>query len=852
MRKSLRFFLCFFVPGLFFHSSLFSQQPGQIKGNPALKAAVKPIAPLEKDARLSPDLKKTYDNAQPTASRAFARTKPGPNDVINKDVQITGNRVIINVTLKESDKTAAKAGLARLGFKETGTYGRMISGSIPINALPELASIKTIRYAAPAYRPHRQAAALTSAWMKQNYWPAKPVPVVSQGDTAQRSNLARQKYKVSGKGVKIGILSDSWNNLKTADAGIKHGELPGKDNPFGYKKPVQVLEDLDSAGTDEGRMMSEIVHDVAPASEIAFHTAFNGEANFAQGILDLANKGCKVIVDDVFYFDEPYFQDGILAQAVDYVKSKGVTYFSSAGNQGFSSYESDYRGSDFQPLGDGFGSAHNFSAPGEEPRYFQPIFVPEHGLFETGLQWDDPTYSAGGKGASSDLDFYLFDALGNLVAQSYNDNIGSGDPNELLYYPNESGSSTLYLAIVKYAGPDPHRVKFINYAYGQFYATSPGIPGQLTGTLVGHPKATGAIATGAAAWYQTPAYGTKPAQSEYYSSAGGVANYFDLAGDRIPALVRKKPEITAPDGANIFFLDPAFGNSDIAEDTDTFPNFFGTSAAAPHAAAVAALMIEAEKLGRLTPDQIKGVMESHTSDMDNMLTDGFDKGFDFESGYGLLKADGAVGEVKYPNVFIKNLKAKALCSDNPSSTRKWKISNPNSFPVQTQYYVAGSQQAGKILISPGDTTFETPTLGFSAFYSIPNLLIIDWQDNFGFYRTDIAVSSKNKCGAPQKYAATATDAVEGMSVEDAVAQATSKVEVYPNPSSGNFRVFVSMASAMATDMELYGIDGRKLQSKTIVQANGVINIDASSYKPGLYLLKVRQGEFTKTFKLVRQ
>ncbi len=854
MRKPLRLVLCLVVSVLFLHSSLFAQST-QIKANPpALKAAILPVTTPDKNAKLSGDLQKTYNASNKPAFRALATGKPGPADVLNKDVQIAGNRVIINVTAKESDISTTKIELAKLGFRETGTFGRMISGSIPINAIPNLASLKTVRYAAPAYRPHRQAAALTEAWMKQNNWPVKPVPVISQGDTAQRSEIARQKYKVSGKGVKIGILSDSWNHLRTADAGIKHGELPGKGNPFGYTTPVQILEEYDSAsGTDEGRMMGEIVHDVAPASDIAFHTAFNGEADFAQGIVDLAKAGCKVVVDDVAYFDEPYFQDGIISQAVDLVKGNGVAYFSAAGNQGFSSYESDFRPSDFEPVGAGSGTAHNFSAPGDPPVYFQPIYVPEHGLFETGFQWDDPSFSAGGKGAESDLDIYLFDSQGNVVAASYNDNIASGDPFEFLYYPNESGSSTLYIAIVKFAGKDPTRVKYINYGYGQFYATTPEIPGQLTGTLVGHAKAEGAIATGAAFWYQTPAYGVKPPVSEYYSSAGGVANYFDLGGNRITPFTRKKPEITAPDGGNIFYLDPAFGNSDIPQDTDTFPNFFGTSAAAPHAAAVAALMMEAEKLGRLTPDQIKGVLESHTYDMDDPLTDGFDKGFDIGSGYGLIKADGAVGEVKYPNLFIKNLKVKSLCSDNPAVDRKWTISNPNPFPVETGYYLAGGQQSGKLLISPGDTTFETPTLSYSFFYSIPNVLIIDWQDNFGFYRTDIAFSSKNKCGAPSYgKEETGSGTMEGTTTEEATALTTNNVEVYPNPSVGNFRVFVSMASSMATDMELYSIDGRKLQSKTIVQANGVINIDASSYKPGMYILKVRQGDFTKTFKLVRQ
>ena len=59
------------------------------------------------------------------------------------------------------------------------------------------------------------------------------------------------------------------------------------------------------------------MHDVAPGAAISFHTAFNGEFDFADGIIELQKKGADVIVDDVFYYAEPFFSDGAIAQAVD-------------------------------------------------------------------------------------------------------------------------------------------------------------------------------------------------------------------------------------------------------------------------------------------------------------------------------------------------------------------------------------------------------------------------------------------------------------------------------------------------------------------------------------------------------
>ena len=84
--------------------------------------------------------------------------------------------------------------------------------------------------------------------------------------------------------------------------------------------------------TDEGRAMLQIVHAVAPGASLAFYTGDDSEADFANGIGALAGAGAKVIADDLGYFDEPFFQDGIVAQAIDTVEAQGVAYFSAAGN----------------------------------------------------------------------------------------------------------------------------------------------------------------------------------------------------------------------------------------------------------------------------------------------------------------------------------------------------------------------------------------------------------------------------------------------------------------------------------------------------------------------------------------
>lgn len=819
------------------------------------QAPFKSVAPLAADikkpaSKVSADLNLLYKDHLYKSRKAQAKVKPVlSNAGLQKYIQIKGDYVLVDITVKE-DNSKTRAELEKAGFKISAAYGRVISGKIPIENISQLEGLTNIKFARPAYKPMRNEFKSANNLMKWGIQGNSVKPVISQGDTAQHSNIARSKSKVNGKGVKVGILSDSYNSLGTDSMGVANGELPGPGNPFGFNTAVKVLEDLDPiyGGTDEGRGMAEIVHDVAPGAEIAFHTADYGLADFAQGILDLAKYGCKVITDDVIYFSEPFFQDGIVAQAVDDVKKDGVTYFSAAGNQSRQSYESKYQASNYAPLDALFdtaiGTAHNFSTAGNPPIYFQPIKIPTHSYVIFDFQWDDPFFSAsvGGPGAESDLDIWLLDSKGNIVSYSAEDNIENGDPYEAFGYENDSTNTSFYLLITKFSGPDPAHLKYIFYGDASFGLTIPGIR---AGTLVGHAKARGAIATAAAWWKQTPAYESDTPRIESYSSVGGVPNYFNAQGKRINRVERKKPEITAPDGGNTSF----FGYDLTVSDSDTFPNFFGTSAAAPHAAGVAALMIEAQKLKTITPDQIKGVLEENAIDMNDRYKPGFETGFDFNTGYGFIQADKAVSAVKYPNIYIKDLKLEAVCSNNPTTTRNWKITNPNSFDVEAHWLLAGFAQADNIIVPPGEKTFSTNTAYYINF-PVPNVVIIDWKDNLNKSHIDVAYSSSAKCGQ-EIVSEKNSDQRLSKPVDAQLTGKPNTIEVYPNPVTRNFKVYMSLTKPQKPEISLYSADGKVVYQKN-GESNGVIDIDASNYKPGLYILKVRQGEFNKTFKVIKQ
>lgn len=530
----------------------------------------------------------------------------------NKLIQLRKGGYVVIDAVAEADALTLKKDLEAIGAKQTVAFGRVVSAQLPIERIGDLKKLTSMRFVRPAYKPATNVGFTTS-----------------QGDKSIRADVARKQFGLSGKGLTIGVLSDSYNNLTGAKTGTLSGDLPGEGNPNGYAEPINVLADLEGGGTDEGRAMLEIVHDVAPGASLSFHTAFNGEADFAQGILDLQKAGADLIVDDVFYYFEPYFQDGVIAQAVDQVAKKGTAYFSSAGNNARNSYENP-----FQPSGVGVvaGEAHNFA----EGDPFQRIFIPSGAEVIFIMQWADPSFSvSGGKGAQTDLDLYLVnDSLTSLVAESAFGNVGN-DPVEGFIFTNEGPDGYFNLLIEKFEGPNPELLKVIGY--GSFAFTEHNTR---SGTSVGHKNTEGAIAVGAARYDRTPAFGVAVPVIEGFSSAGGTPILFDKFGNKISPVVLQKPEIVAGDGANTSFFNP-FADPGADYEGDGFPNFFGTSASAPHATAAAALILEATKKS-LKPGQLREVLQETAEDMDDPLTPEFDEGFDFRTGYGLIQTDKAV------------------------------------------------------------------------------------------------------------------------------------------------------------------------------------------------------------------
>jgi hypothetical protein len=448
--------------------------------------------------------------------------------------------------------------------------------------------------------------------------------VVSEGVTQLKAQEAREAFAVAGEGITVGVLSDSLNQAKEAVSGgpvatklprdVLTKDLPGKRNTCpGQSIAVEDLRDYEPEPGeedpfDEGRAMLQIVHDMAPSAELAFNSAFNGELAFAEGIEDLAKPviegggGSQVIVDDVGYFEEPFFQDGPVAVAVNEVTEGGATYLSAAGNDNLfdgegneiASWEApEYRDSGACPAAvaaiAGFNGSHciDFN-PGAATDRTYGIKVEPHEVLSIDLQWAEPW-----EGIATDFDAVLLNAAGEVLTGSAEENVaGTQQPVEIVQWENESSSEqTVQLVINKFTGPNDPRLKFIllqngGGVSGVEYPKSGG--GDVVGPSVyGHAAAAGAIAVGAVPFNDS-------AEPEFYSSRGPVTHYFGPVEGAGPAAELpspeelSKPEVAATDcGATTFFArQPKFEPG--------VWRFCGTSAAAPHAAGAAALLLDDE------------------------------------------------------------------------------------------------------------------------------------------------------------------------------------------------------------------------------------------------------------------
>ena len=576
-----------------------------------------------------------------------------PSRVMRNSLQTITKDEIADVNIKciTSDRLVAR--IKELGGEVISRSDRFgsIHARVPLSRLEVLAADTDVKKVKTVVKPMLN---------KAN---------VSEGVVSHRVAQVFSAYDITGRGVKVGVISDSSRYLSDVQAS---GDLPND---------VIVLPGLDGAiymdgercDTGEGTAMMEIVHDLAPGAQLYFATAGHTEEEMAESILALKAAGCSIIVDDICFYSEAVFQDGIVARTVNAVAEEGCIYVTCAANKGnLDSGKSGVWEGDFSPggttvsLDDETWEAHQF-AYGSEVAKWNPLngaLTQAYGAYgmplRIDLQWSDPL-----DGACNDYAIGLYDTESRtLIGWSVDVQDGDDDPHDsVLIYPEITTKYPyLGIAIFKKAGAASRHLHLS--VFQQAEDDSPGW--FLIGTdghVYGHNAAESAISVGAAKQVSGRAFNSADT-ADYYSSDGPRRMFYREDGTPYTSsllsdggIVLNKPDVTAA--------------STVSCATSGFNPFPGTSAAAPHVAAIVALMLEANP--ELSLPDIRSILAGSTHS-----TGGWNR----TMGYGIVDAYWAVEEARYyglprmvtptltsGQIFFGGLAVTATSSDSGATLR---------------------------------------------------------------------------------------------------------------------------------------------------------------------------------------
>ncbi len=548
---------------------------------------------------------------------------------------------------------------------------RSITASVPITAIEPLAELEEVYFISPRQKPMTQKksenrtpensedgigdllkspstynfadrAANVRDFLAANLDGDSPNTgsVTSQADVTHQANTFRTMTGFNGAGVKIGVMSDGVNTLAARQA---TGDLPPN---------VTVLAGQAGMG-DEGTAMLELVHDLAPGAQLYFASGFNGLPNFAQNVRALRAAGCTIIIDDIGYSNESVFQNGqaanvispnnagVVVQAVNDVtvgSQAGALFFSSAANSGnktdgtSGTWEGDFV--DAGPatgILQGAGNLHNFGSS-----VINPITQGGNNLIS--LHWSDPL-----GGSANDYDMFVINGAGTqVVAAGTNSQTGTQDGMEFIAgTANVTGNS---IVITKFSGAA--RFLRLDSNRGRLAVSTPG-------STKGHNAGINTISiaatpSGPAVDGPNGSIGPFPNphssvnQVEKFSSDGPRRIFYNADGTLItPGNVSatggqllQKPDMTAADGSSTT--------------TPGFIPFFGTSAAAPHAGALFALVKSA--CSTATNTQLYNAFAATAIDIEAA-------GADRDSGAGVIMPIPALASLS------------SLCGGTPSSVQ---------------------------------------------------------------------------------------------------------------------------------------------------------------------------------------
>ncbi|HTP08884.1 MAG TPA: S8 family serine peptidase [Anaerolineae bacterium] len=482
------------------------------------------------------------------------------------------NQIRVTLVLDTEDSTALIAELQNLGVIVRGTYKDLIEIGIPLelivktaesdnpgqvfDRITQLEHVINLQLPSPGNSNGKAQPANTLAGFLQ-----PPAPVISEGVKA----IGADKWQAAGytgKGMKIGILDQGFDGYRD----LLGRELPLKVTAKSFVPGIEV----DQTGVSHGTAVAEVIHDVAPDAELYLVYYDGGDVSMGNAVEWMLQQGVNIISHSAGGLAAPMDGTGRDDELVKLATDNGVLWINSAGNNG----TQHYRGTYTDTNNDGI---HEF-APDKTLLGFR---ADPTGTSQIVLTWND--WQPGG---TQDLDLYVFDQHGNIVASSRNSREGDRPPVEQIIYKFDD-ARTYYVTINGVNVTQPISLSLFVHQTPLLELADP------TSSLATPGDAKDALTVGAVNWHDN--------QLEPFSSRGPTADG------------RQKPDLVGPDGVSNAVYAPQ--------------GFYGTSAATPHIAGAAALVWSAYP--QATAQEIRDFLINHAVDLDP-------SGPDNETGAGLL------------------------------------------------------------------------------------------------------------------------------------------------------------------------------------------------------------------------
>ena len=517
----------------------------------------KPIPPEAANPRLETVLQLLAERRQESlaAAQAFAQAKgiELSDDAVRVIIEPVGG------SSAEIDRTALEA----LGGVVEATSRSLMRARIPLlQLIPVANTVQGISFIRRPYRP-------------------RPVAVTSEGVTLTGAD-DYHSFGYYGQGAKVAVIDLGFSGLTAA---IANGEF-GSGSGYGGSAVIDSTCTKDytgtglEAGTSHGTGVAEVVHDMAPQATLCL-MKIGDSLDLENAKNDALTYGVQVVNHSVAWFNTNFYDGtGTIADIAADARNNGILWVNAAGNEADSYYNGHWQGSFVDSDGDGYLDFGSGSDPidGDSIDECNGFYASGGEIINIYLTWDawpsDP----------QDYDLYLYLSSPTPVDSSTRVQNGSEPPTEDIYYP-VSSAGTYCFAIYAYDAPSqPDLEAYIfkdnqTTAHNQeYHQAASSIPAPANDDKV---LSVGAIYQGN--WTTGP--------QESFSSQGPTN---DSKWDN----PRTKPDIMGPDGVTNYTYTGGF---------------YGTSAAAPHVAGAAALLLSEDP--SRTADDLQTKLEADAIDM---------------------------------------------------------------------------------------------------------------------------------------------------------------------------------------------------------------------------------------------